>query len=210
MKSLILKNTRGIKQPLNIILLGDPASGKATHGAFIAKKFKMYDLDMGRELRSFSKNPVLRKKYRLDQTLEKGKLTPTKIVRQILRESIHLVPKHQGLLLNGTPKMIGEAKLVAKWLRQENRTNTIFIYLSVPLSETIKRMTGRKEYFKGKFSKRPDDNDRALKNRITYYKKNISEVVTFFKTQYPHKKISSLGSINEARQKLLEHLKKYL
>ena len=157
------------KLPLNIILLGDPAAGTATHGAFIAKKLNLYDLDMGRELRSISKNPVLRKKYRLDETLEKGKLTPTKIVRQILYDSIESVPATQGLLLNGTPKMIGEAKLVTKWLKQLKRTNVIFIYLSIPIAETVSRMTGRKEYFKGKFSKRPDDNGKALKNRIAYY-----------------------------------------
>ncbi len=197
------------QQPLNIILLGDPAAGKATHGAFIAKKFNMYDLDMGRELRSLSKNPVSRKKYRFDETLEKGKMTPTKIVRQILQDRMSAVPASRGLLLNGTPKMIGEAKLVTKWLKEEKRSNIIFIYLSIPLKETVARMTGRKEYFKGKFSKRPDDNNQALKNRIVYYQKNISEVVTYFKTKYPFVKISSLGSVKEARKKLLDCLNKY-
>ena len=197
------------KLPLNIILLGDPAAGKATHGAFIAKKLNLYDLDMGRELRSISKNPVLRKKYRLDETLEKGKLTPTKIVRQILYDSIESVPATQGLLLNGTPKMIGEAKLVTKWLKQLKRTNVIFIYLSIPIAETVSRMTGRKEYFKGKFSKRPDDNGKALKNRIAYYKVNIAEVVDYFRTQYPFSKISTIGTIPEARKRLIEILRKY-
>lgn len=197
------------QKPLNIILLGDPASGKATHGAFIAQKYGMYDLDMGRELRAIAKNPRLRKKYRLDETLEKGKLTPTKIVRQILRDRIQAVPKNQGLLLNGTPKMIGEAKLVAKWLKEENRDNLLFVYISIPLAETIRRMTSRKEYFKGKFSKRPDDNNQALKNRIAYYKKNITEVVSFFKTLYQFKKISSLGTIAGARKKILTMLEQY-
>ena len=164
---------------------------------------------MGRELRSISKNPVLRKKYRLDETLEKGKLTPTKIVRQILYDSIESVPATQGLLLNGTPKMIGEAKLVTKWLKQLKRTNVIFIYLSIPIAETVSRMTGRKEYFKGKFSKRPDDNGKALKNRIAYYKVNIAEVVDYFRTQYPFSKISTIGTIPEARKRLIEILRKY-
>ena len=196
-------------QPINIILLGDPAAGKATHGAFLAKKFNLYDLDMGRELRNLEQNIFLRKKYKLDKTLDNGKLTPTELVRKLLYDKIYNTSQKQGILFNGTPKMLGEAKLVSKWLKNEKRGNIIFIYLSVPLSETIKRMTGRKTYFKGKFSKRPDDNNKALKNRIAYYKKNISEVVKYFKKLYPFINISTLGNIPIARKRLLTRLNKY-
>jgi adenylate kinase family enzyme len=194
-------------QPLNIILLGDPASGKATHGAFLAKKFRLYDLDMGKELRALEHNQILRKKYRLGKTLDSGKLTPTELVRRLLHDKIHGTPKNQGILFDGTPKMLGEAKLVAKWLKQEKRGRVLFIYLSIPIAETISRMTSRKTYFKGKFSKRPDDNDKALKNRIAYYKKNITEVVAYFKKQYPFIKISTLGTISAARERLTGKLK---
>lgn len=195
-------------QPLNIILLGDPASGKATHGAFLAKKYRLYDLDMGKELRALEHNNVLRKKYRLDKTLDSGKLTPTELVRNLLRDRIHATPKYQGIIFDGTPKMLGEAKLVTKWLKQEKRQRVIFIYLSIPLAETMRRMTNRKTYFKGKFSKRPDDNNNALKNRAAYYKKNISEVVVYFKKYYPFVKISTTGTIPKARKRLAEKLKK--
>jgi len=195
--------------PLNIILLGDPAAGKATHGKFLAKKFRLYDLDMGKELRSLENNPRMRKKYRLDETLDKGKLTPTELVRRLLHDRIHNTPKNQGILFDGTPKMLGEAKLVAKWLKQEKRGRVLFIYLSIPLKETIRRMTSRKTYFKGKFSKRPDDNDKALKNRIRYYQKNIQEVVSYFKKLYPFINISTIGTIPAAKKRLAEHLEKY-
>ena len=197
------------KQPLNIILLGDPAAGKATHGDYIAKKYKMYDLDMGRELRGLEHNKTLRKKYKLDKTLDSGKLTPTELVRKLLYDKIHGTPKIQGILFNGTPKMLGEAKLVSKWLKTEKRGQVIFMYLSIPLQETISRMTGRKTYFKGKFSKRPDDNDKALQNRISYYKKNITEVVSYFKKQYPFIKVSTMGSIPEAKKRILLSLSKF-
>ncbi|MDR3642903.1 MAG: nucleoside monophosphate kinase [Candidatus Doudnabacteria bacterium] len=196
-------------QPLNIILLGDPAAGKATHGAFLAKKFKLYDLDMGRELRSLEHNPKLRKKYRLDKTLDSGKLTPTGLVRNLLHDKIHSTKRTTGILFNGTPKMLGEAKLVAKWLKQEKRQEVLFIYLSIPLAETISRMTARKTYFRGKFSKRPDDNDKALKNRIAYYKKNITDVVAYFQKLYPFINISTLGTIPQARTRLIAKLNTY-
>jgi adenylate kinase len=183
--------------------LGDPAAGKATHGKFLARKYHLYNLDMGKELRSLEHNKILRKKYQLDKTLDSGKLTPTELVRNLLRDKIHATPKTKGILFNGTPKMLGEAKLVAKWLKLEKRNNILFVYLSIPLSETIKRMTSRTSYFRGKFSKRPDDNNKALKNRIAYYKKNISQVVPFFQKLYPSIKISTLGTIPEAKKRLL-------
>ena len=197
------------QEPLNIILLGDPAAGKATHGAFLAKKYKLYDLDMGRELRALEHNKVLRKKYKLGETLDKGKLTPTQLVRQLLKDRIHATKKEQGILFDGTPKMLGEAKLVQKWLKAEKRHNVLFVYLSVPLSETMRRMTSRKSYFKGKFSKRPDDNNKALKNRVAYYKKNITQVVAFFKKYYPFIKISTMGTIVEARKRLINQLQRF-
>ena len=197
------------QQPLNIILLGDPASGKATHGSFLAKKFHLYDLDMGNELRGLEHNKTLRKKYRLDKTLDSGKLTPTELVRNLLKDKIHSTPKSRGILFNGTPKMIGEAKLVNKWLKQEKRFRVLFIYLSIPPAEIIRRMTSRKTYFKGKFSKRPDDNNKALKNRVAYYKKNITEVVAYFKKLYPFATVSTTGTIAIARARLLEKLKKF-
>jgi len=190
-------------QPLNIILLGDPAAGKATHGKFLARKYNLYDLDMGRELRSLEHNQALRKKYRLDKTLDSGKLTPTELVRSLLHDKIQSTKKTKGILFDGTPKMLGEAKLVSNWLKQEKRGNIIFVYLSIPLKETMRRMTSRKTYFRGKFSKRPDDNNRALKNRINYYQKNISQVVKYFKKLYPFMKISTLGSIPEAKKRLI-------
>lgn len=195
--------------PLNIILLGDPAAGKATHGKFLAKKYNLYDLDMGRELRALEKNKALRKKYRLDETLNSGKLTPTELVRNLLKDKIHGTKASKGILFNGTPKMLGEAKLVAKWLKEDKRTNVLFLYLSIPLEETISRMTARTTYFRGKFSKRPDDNNEALKNRISYYKKNIKQVVAYFKKLYPFAEISTMGTIPEAKKRLLDTLVKY-
>ena len=196
-------------QPLNIILLGDPAAGKATHGKFLAQKYHLYDLDMGRELRGLEHDKVLRKKYKLDKTLDSGKLTSTELVRNLLHDKIHSTPKTKGILFNGTPKMLGEAKLVFKWLKQEKRDKILFVYLTIPLKETMRRMTGRKTYFRGKFSKRPDDNNKALKNRIKYYQVNIKQVVSFFKKHYPHIKISTLGTIPGAKKRLLQELAKF-
>ncbi len=105
--------------------------------------------------------------------------------------------------------MLGEAKLISRWLKQKNRHEPIVIYLSIPMKETIKRMQDRMEYFKGKFSKRADDNSAALKNRVKYYRKNVAAVVKYFKAKYPYKKISGLGNREQVQKRILQFIGQY-
>lgn len=198
------KQSKSENQPLNIILLGDPAAGKATHSAMIMEEFPLYDLDMGKELRQINNDSEVAKKFRLDDTLHKGKLTPTQLVRGIHKEKIESTSQDVGILFDGTPKMLGEAKLIAKWMKKQGRRVPIVLYLSIPLEETVKRMSAREEYFDGKFSKRKDDNHEALKNRVRYYRKNISQVVEFFKSIYPYKKVSSVGPKNVVQKRIMK------
>lgn len=190
-------------KPLNIIFLGDPAAGKATQSALLVKKYKLYDLDMGKELRGI-KNRRLRTKYNFDQTINKGKLAATALVREILEDRIKKVPKQKGILFDGTPKMLGEARLVKSTLESIGRSQPLVIYLQIPLSESIKRVSSRKEYFYGKFNTRADDNVKALKNRVSYYRKNIANVVKFFKKNYQYKLISGQGTVSQVHERILK------
>lgn len=196
-------------KPINIILLGEPAAGKATQSMRLAKKYKLYDFDMGKELTLLrNKNEkisaVLKKNYDL------GKLTPTSIVRKILRDTVSKISLARGILFDGHPKMLGEAELLVRLLRPRKEQKVVVIYLSVPLEETIKRMKLRKGYENGKFGKRADDNPVGLRNRVRYYRTNIADVVTFFKSKYPFYKVSGLGSAGEVEKRITKILRNYL
>lgn len=195
-------------QPLNIILLGDPAAGKATQAKLLVKKYKLYDFDMGAELMRRRK-----KDKSLDKLLksfnDQGKLTPTKIVREILDKVIHSTSLATGILFDGHPKMVGEARLVRKWLRESCRTKPLVIYLKVPVSETVKRMAGRLGYFAGKYGKRPEDTLSGLKNRQNYYRKNVSEVIKFFKKEYTFIEVSGIGSVSDVQKRMQTVIAKY-
>lgn len=196
-----------MKQPLNIILLGEPASGKATQSKLLLKKYKLVDLDMGKELRKLqlkSKNH----KPLLDKTISVGKLAPTGIVKEIFKDKILSTSNKKGILFDGTPKMLSEAKLVVSLLKKAKRHSPIVIYLSVPASEIYKRANLRKEYVRGKWSKRPDDSRQAIKNRLAYYRTSISAVTKFLKNHYPYKQINGVGSINEVHLRIAQAIEK--
>lgn len=193
---------------LNLILLGDPGAGKATQGAYFAKKYKMYDHDMGREL------TLLREKNKTAEAVMKknndqGKLTPTKIVRQINEKVVCGLPKSQTILFDGHPKMVGEAKLIVKYLKQTGRTNPLVVYLKIPSDEVVYRIQHRKGYYNTKFNKRADDSTTALRNRAKYYRKNIAAVVEFFKSKYTFVYIDGMGSRTEVRKRVQKAIDDY-
>lgn len=194
-----MKKTAPQNKVFNIILLGDPASGKGTQAERLTKKYDLYNLDMGREIRK----PAAQKKFDYKNTTAKGKLTPTTVVRDIFTDIIGKVPARHGILFNGTPKMINEAKLVKKLLKQYKRTEPIVIYLKIPTKEIIRRMEKRTEFVNGKLIKRDDDTIQALKNRRKYYMEQVSKVVIFFKKYYTVKIISGMGTEDAVAKKIL-------
>jgi adenylate kinase len=193
------------REPFNLILLGDPASGKGTQAARLAKKYHLYNFDMGDEVRK----PAVRTKFNYARTTGVGKLTPTAIVRGILERKIKEVPRGQGIVFNGHPKMIGEARLAAKWLKQYKRPDPLVIYLSVPASETLRRARKRVIYIDGKMMRRDDDTERALMNRRAYYRDQVSQVVIFFKKKYRFKNISGVGSEADVAKRIMKAIEMY-
>jgi adenylate kinase family enzyme len=191
------------KEPLNVILLGDIAAGKATQVALLLKKYPLYDLDMGKELR----RPHLKKIGRYSETAGRGIVSPTSVVRGIFRKRIFSTAKSKGILFNGTPKMIGEAKLVHRLLEESGRTKVIFLYISIPFSEMVKRSALRWEK-----EKRTDDLREGMMRRWTgYYQKHIyGKIIPYFSKLYPYEKISGLGSVKEVWKRLNGELEKFL
>jgi adenylate kinase len=194
------------KKPFNLILLGDPASGKGTQAARLVKKYHLYNLDMGVEVRK----PAALAQYDYAKTTAVGHLTPTAVVRGIFKRVIVATPARQGILFNGNPKMINEAKLVARELARAKRTDPLVIYLKIPASEMFKRADKRRERVNGKLVKRDDDSIRGLKNRQKYYKAQISRVVAFFNTRYTVKNISGMGTEAAVAKEIAMTIKKYI
>ena len=192
-----MKPTARAQKTFNLILLGDPASGKGTQAVRLAKKYHFYDLDMGREIRK----PSVRVQFDYKKTSAIGKLTPTAVVRKIFKDIIHSVPEKKGILFNGNPKMINEAKLVSRLLKQSKRSDPLVIYLNIPTHEMLKRAEKRS---------RDDDTVRALRNREKYYKEQIARVVAFFGERYTVKNISGMGTEAAVEEKIEAAIKKHL
>ncbi len=201
--------TKGSAAKLNLILLGDVAAGKATQSAYFSKKYKLFDFDMGRELTLLrQKDPSVHRV--LIKSGDKGILSPSHIAQKILKDKIKKTPKSKGILFDGHPKMVQEAKLAVKLLNEFGRAKPLVLYITIPVAETHKRIAIRKGYIGTKMTKRPDDSLKALQNRAKYYRKNIRGVVRYFSSVYTFKKIDGMGNRDQVRARVQRAINEYL
>ncbi len=203
------KTPRSKKFQLNLVLLGDVGAGKATQSAYFAKKYGLFDFDMGREL-TLLRDKDKRVENAQRKTADRGILTPTSIVRDINRKVITSISSNKGILFDGHPKMVGEAKLVKQLLEQTSRTKPLVLYITIPISETVQRIKERKGYLGTKIAKRSDDTVSGLSNRARYYKKNIKQVTEYFEQHYTFGRINGLGSRTDVRKRIQKAIDFYI
>lgn len=198
------KITRLKSSPLNIFLMGDLGSGKGTQSDLLAKKFHLYKIDMGEEQETQRKinkrlNAIFKK------TVDVGVMNPTEIYRQLVTNAVKKVPKTQGIIFAGHPKMSREVRFVNKLLKVHGRQNAICIYISIPWKETIKRNLARAGYF-GK-EKRADDSLAAINKRKRFSQAHLIKSKPLYKSLYPFKEISGLGTVEVVHKRVLEAIK---
>lgn len=211
---------------LNIIFLGRSGSGKGTQLELLKKEFHLVEIDTGALLRSF----VKKRGYfyqQVKEIIKKGQLVPFWLVVSLWLNKILPLPLSRGLIFEGSPRQLKEAKILHEVLRWLGREHLVVIYLNVPEKEVMRRLSLRricarcgKEYSLefnphlthcpacgGKLIRRPDDYPQAIQNRMTYFKKNLIPVIKYFKAQNLLVEVNGLGSVEEVHQRILDNLR---
>lgn len=158
----------------DLILLGDPASGKDTQAVALMAKYALKPVESGKHWR------ILAKKKNADgellrRTMSRGFPTPVKLMRKFIVNSLKQTPKDKDLLFIGNPRLKPEAQLLNKLLKEKKR-QYLTIYIRLPKSEILKRAGIR-----SKLEGRSDDSKKFVKNRIRYYETQVSKTVKYFK-----------------------------
>ncbi len=202
-----------------IILMGPPASGKGTYAELLSKKLKIPHISMGELLRQLSDKTEygkeLKKKY-----WGKGILVPDDITIDILQQSLG----KKGFILDGFPRDINQAKLLEKIVKPSHA-----IYINVSNRTIMKRISGRMQCMKcsriynkytdppkkdslcdrdgTKLYVRQDDRDiKAIKERISVFKKQTIPVITYYKRKGILKEVNGEQGIDTVFKAILNAL----
>ena len=185
----------------NIILMGPPGAGKGTLAKQLMSEFNLVHIstgDMFREaIKAGTELGTLAKSY-----IDRGDLVPDEVTIGIVKERLGQDDCARGFLLDGFPRTLPQAEALKKLSNEINRPIDVVINLDCDNNELIRRISGRRvcktcgapyhvvtlkpkvegvcDICGGPLYQRADDNEEALKVRLTHYVQETKPLLDFY------------------------------
>lgn len=187
-----------------IVMLGAPGSGKGTVAKMLAKRTGLPHISTGDMFREQIKNETELGKL-ANSYISQGKLVPDEVTIDIVRDRLSWDDVKNGVILDGFPRTLEQAKALDEILKSQGKEVTIVPELVIPDQLIIERILNRatcsnKEcgaIYNTKFkpskvagicdicgsplSTRTDDNEETIKNRLEVYRQNSKELIEYYK-----------------------------
>jgi adenylate kinase len=186
---------------MNLIILGAPGSGKGTQAAKLTKRFGIPAISTGDIFRAnIAKGTPLGKEAKA--YMDRGALVPDAIVIAIALDRIDEADCRAGFLLDGFPRTIEQADALGAHLSAAGRAIDRVLLLDVSTEELVRRISGRRvcdacgasyhvpnipparegvcDACGGALSRRDDDEEATVRNRIEVYNANTAPLAAYY------------------------------
>jgi len=212
-----------------IIFLGAPGAGKGTQASIVAQKLDMVHIASGdlfrQAIEQGTELGIQAKSY-----MEKGKLVPDEITIRMVLERISALDCDSGIILDGFPRNLEQARALDKALAEQNRSIDKVVYIKVSEEELLSRLSGRwicrncqapyhtitsPPMVEGKCDKcggelyqRPDDTVETVKKRLEVYFAQTSPLVDYYNRAGKLLEVDGEGSVDEVGERIVLALNK--
>jgi adenylate kinase len=196
------------RNPFTFLFLGMSGCGKGTQADLLRQFLEKRD----------GKNSVL---YvyagsRMRKLIEEEKSLTSKLVNEIMRiggkqpeflavwawsqEMVDKLTENLHLILDGSPRAIGEAKLLDEAFEFYKRKNIIPILLDISYEWGRERLLSRKRF---------DDTEERIKNRLNYFEKCVKPAIEYYEKESKNKLIRINGeqTIQKVHEEIMQKLK---
>lgn len=190
---------------LNLVIFGGPGSGKGTQSENIEKEYSLFHISTGDVLRRIiaSGNQLGQK---VDSIISKGNLIPDEMMVEILANELDSNPATaNGVIFDGFPRTINQAKALKQMLAQRNTKVHAVIGLEVEDEQLIERLLKR-----GQDSGRSDDNLETIKQRLDVYHNQTSPLRDYYVAEGKYLAIDGTGSIEEITSSIISAVNKHI
>ena len=177
---------------MNIILFGAPGAGKGTQAKKLSDYFEWRHLSTGDLLRNEVKNET-ELGLLANEFMKKGDLVPDKIIINMI--SNILVNQNAGIVLDGFPRTIDQARSLSHSLEDISKKIDKVLFLDVEESKIISRLTNRG---------RKDDDPKVIENRLKTYGDLTQPLISFYEKEGLIEKIDGNGTEENVFNNLLK------
>ncbi|MBR8704096.1 adenylate kinase [Porphyromonas levii] len=189
---------------LNLLIFGAPGSGKGTQSKFLAEHYGIEHISTGDLLRGeVAEGSEMG--HKVEALISQGNLVPDELILKILFDHINNIKDYKGLILDGFPRTIVQAKELIREFQDRSWKLPLLVALDVPEGQLMERLLVR-----SKVSGRSDDNEETISKRFRVYREQSEPIISYFEEQdYPLVSINGEGTIEGITQRLIDGIDKY-
>ncbi len=209
---------------MNLLLLGPPGAGKGTQAKRLQDNYGIVQLSTGDMLRavvaSGSDIGEMAK-----EVMEAGGLVSDDLIIAMISERIGEEDCLKGFILDGFPRTSAQAEALDLMLGEKGLKLDFVLEIKVDDEAMIKRITGRFTCAKcgtgyhdefqrpkvenkcdkcdgGEFTRRADDNQETVRERLEVYHRQTAPTVAYFAEKGPLKSVDGTASIDDVTKQL--------
>jgi len=209
---------------LYIVFLGAPGAGKGTQAAIVSQELNLAHIASGdlfrQALEQGTELGLQAKSY-----MEKGMLVPDEITIRMVLERISAPDCEHGVILDGFPRNLEQAKALDKALLQQGRAIDKAVYIKVSEPELLNRLSGRwicrncqtpyhatnsppKVWGKcdncgGELYQRADDIVETVKKRLEVYFAQTAPLIDYYQRAGKLLEVDGEGSVDEVVKRII-------
>ena len=211
----------------NIILMGPPGAGKGTLAKQLKEALHLVHISTGDMFRDAIKAQTELGKL-AQQYINDGHLVPDEVTIGLVKERLSQPDCDAGFLLDGFPRTLPQAEALSEIAKEISRPIDVVVNLDCDNNELVRRISGRRvckncgapyhiESMKpkvdgvcdlcgGPLYQRKDDNEEALKTRLSLYVSETKPLLDYYA------KLGLLESFNSltGKEALFDEVTSYL
>lgn len=213
---------------MRIILLGAPGSGKGTQAERLSREAGLLHIASGDLFRQAQKEGTELGRLAASY-MEKGLLVPDEVTIRMIFERLNSLENNRGVILDGFPRTIEQAKALDKALIEDNKIIDKAIYVDVSREELLRRLSGRWickqcqtpynlvssppkvagrcDHCNGELYQRADDTRETAEKRLEVYFAQTAPLINYYQESGKLIKVDGEKTIEEVSKELLALLR---